>query len=293
MHLSQRMAQQHAYMRSWNLVITGCGTSAGNPPWGRPDLWSVDPRDHRRRSGGILLGPHDEVILIDTGPDLCHQLKDPFKDWDGLSYPERCITRADGVLQTHVHADHSHGINDLRHLNRLMGGGGIDIYGADVHLTELEQMFPYCFGSADEAYQGYTPLLSTRRVDDLTPFNVLPEVAVVALPLSHGPAGRTTGFRIGNLAYLTDVKAIPEQSMAALHGLDTLVIAMLREELHPTHFCWAETEAVISALQPRHTVLIHMGFEVRYAEWIDRLPPTVVMAYDGMTVPFDPSQEPA
>jgi phosphoribosyl 1,2-cyclic phosphate phosphodiesterase len=274
-------------MAQWRLVITGCGTSHLNPPWGRPDLWSDDPKDQRRRSGAILLGPDEEVLLIDTGPDLAHQLRDPWKDWDGHSYPERCITRCDGVLSTHDHADHSHGTNDLRHLNRLMGGSGISIYGNQVHLDELCRMFPYCFGDPDNLYTLGSPALQTVALDDgvATAIAGLP---VTALPVGHGPAGRVTCYKLGSqAAYVTDCKTMPEETRAHLRGLDLLIVNMLHEPEHSTHMNWVECSALIEDLQPRRAVLTHMGYSVRWAEWSRRLPEGIVMAYDGYECTFE------
>lgn len=269
----------------WRIVLTGTGTSHGNPPWGYPAWWSTDPRDLRRRSGAILLGPQGEVVLLDVGPDLLHQLRDPFRTWDGRSYPGDCIVRCDGVLLSHDHADHCHGLNDLRHLNRLMGGQGIAIHGAAGHLAALRAMFPYCFISALEAYQHARPALTTATLAMDEPFT-LAGLTCIAFAMSHGPAGVTTGFRCGDLAYLTDLKELPVSADRHLAGLDLLVIDMLRDEPHPTHLCWAEAQAIITRLRPRRTVLTHMGPEVRHADWVPRLPPGVVMAVDGLVETF-------
>ncbi len=275
-------------MAEWEITITGCGSSHGNPPFGQPHLWSTDPRDARRRSGAMLRGPADQVILIDCGPDLLHQLRDPYKRWDGLSYPADCITAIEAVLMTHEHADHSHGLNDLRHVNRLMRMRSIPIHGHASHLASLTQMFPYCFGQGELAYVGYRPtLVAEPLTDDRT--QVIAGLTVVPFAMSHGPAGRTTGFRCGDLGYLTDLKELPDAVDAMLQGLDLLVLDMLREKPHETHLCWAEAEAIIERLRPRRTVLTHMGHEVRYAEWCDRLPPGVTMAVDGMRLRFSAS----
>jgi len=272
-------------MPAWELVITGCGTSHGNPPWGQPGWWSDDRRDHRRRSGALIRGPAQQCLLIDCGPDLAHQLRDPFRTWDGHSYPVDCITRIDAVLLTHDHADHSHGINDLRHVNRLMAMRTIPIYGNAQHLHDIRAMFPFCFGSGELAYVGYRPTLElVEMVDEQRIF--IADLPVTAVAMSHGPAGRTTGFRCGDMAYLTDLKELPASADAVLQGLDLLALDMLREHPHETHLCWGEAQAIIERLRPRRTVLIHMGHEVRFAEWQPRLPAGVVMAVDGLRLPF-------
>ena len=272
-------------MATWELIITGCGTSHGNPAWGYPEHWSEDPRDHRRRSGAILKGPNAEVILIDAGPDLMYQLRDPYKNVNDFAYPQECITRCDAVLLTHDHADHCHGLNDLRHLNRLMKTE-IPVYGHRMHLDAVQAMFPYCFAAADAIYTRGSPALQAVPIDDFQRYEIA-GLPVTQLPLDHGPGGRTSGFRINGMAYLTDLKLLPSESEEQLQGLSLLVLDMLREELHPTHLAWSEALQILERLQPQRCILTHMGHEVQYKEWLERLPENVTMAYDGLHVQFE------
>ena len=280
-------------MDPWRLIITGCGTSHGNPAWGDRAWWSTDPRDARRRSGAILCGPQGEVVLIDTGPDLLAQLRDPYRTWDGVSYPEQAITRCDAVLLTHDHADHSHGLNDLRFLNRLMYHDTgrslpLSIHGDARHLAKLTAMFPYCFGDGEEFYRLSAPVLVASPLT-LDACVSIAGLDVIPFPMSHGAAGLTTGFRIGSMAYLTDLKELPAAADQHLVGLDLLVLDMLREQPHSTNLCWEEALAVVDRLRPRRTVFTHMGPEVRFAEWVTRMPPDIDMAVDGWTATFAPT----
>lgn len=288
-------ARQRVPVPAWEIIITGCGTSHGNPVWGEPELWSTDPRDARRRSGAIVRGPDGQVVLIDVGPDLLHQLRDPFRTWDGVHYPSDCVTRCDAVLLTHEHADHSHGINDLRHLNRLMRRAtgqvhSMPIFGHGDHLVKLTTSFPFCFSGGEEIYSLGSPALLAVPLAD-TVLTVVAGLPVTAFGMSHGPAGRSTGFRLGSMAYLTDLKELPYSAEVLLQDLDLLVLDMLREKPHPTHLCWAEAQAIIARLRPRRTVLTHMGHEVRFAEWCSRLPPGVEMAVDGWRATFSATLE--
>lgn len=274
----------------WRLVILGCGTSHGNPQWGCPAQWSADPKDARRRAGAALLGPTGQIVLIDCGPDLVDQCRDPFKKWDGKKYPEDSLNRCDAVLLTHDHADHLHGLNDLRHLTRLMGGRGIPIYAYGRYLSEAQRMFPYAFGlgsgleAAPQHYRYSLPVLIPKPIAPSQVFSVA-GIAVESVMVSHGPAGPVAAWRMWDrVGYCTDCKVIPPRSMERLKGLDLLVITMLQSKAHPTHMNFAETMSMLEYLKPRRAVLTHLGPDVIYSTWQDRLPGFVSIAYDGLTL---------
>ena len=270
---------------NWNLVITGCGTSHGNPAWGYPEHWSTDPKDNRRRAGGLIQGPDGQVILIDCGPDFMHQMRNPWCDWDGLSYPTRCITRCDGLLLTHAHADHSHGLNDLRHLNRLMGKD-ITVYGLEAHLNELRETFSYSFGATNAYYSVGNPLLRSHPLPEGEAIEVA-GLEVTPWLVDHGPAGMIYAYKLGkNVGYITDAKRVPAPTRDAMRHLDLLVVNMLQEKEHVTHMNWQECRELLDDLQPKRAVLTHMGYSVRWADWQERLPDHVDMAYDGWEASF-------
>jgi phosphoribosyl 1,2-cyclic phosphate phosphodiesterase len=193
------------------------------------------------------------------------------------------------VLLTHDHADHCHGINDLRHLNRLMGGAGIAIHGWGPHLDSLRAMFPYSFGSGDGVYGSSQPALRTDALDDGRPTRIA-GLDVTPFAMEHGAAGRTTGFRCGSMAYCTDLTVLPAIAEPLLRDLDLLAISALREQPHPTHQNVEQALAVVRRLRPRRAVLIHLGPEIRHADWAARLPPGVEMAVDGWSATLAPEQ---
>lgn len=273
-------AHADATPSEWQMVITGCGTSHGNPVFGLPDRWSTDPRDQRRRTAAILRRG-TESILIDCGPDLLAQLRDPYCTWDGMQYPQYAVTSTLGVLMTHEHADHSHGINDLRLLNRLQKKP-VPVHADQEHLDLLMRQFEYCFAGDDTGAWRPGLVGHAFRVGDRLTIDGWP---IQTVPLQHGPAGPVTGFRFGDLAYLTDVKTVLTGAWQHLEDLDTLVLGVLREEPHATHLSVSEALEVVQRLRPRRTVFTHLGLEVRYADLAAKLPVGIEPAFDGLTLP--------
>jgi phosphoribosyl 1,2-cyclic phosphate phosphodiesterase len=248
------------------LTILGSGSSHGSPVIGCTcdTCTSDDPRNHRYRASA-LVEVGERAFLIDTGPEL------------RLQALRADVRRIDAVLYTHFHADHVHGIDDLKAFNAALGGP-LPCYGNAQTNAVLRERFDYAF--AGTPWVGLIPHLTFDVVDD--PFELLC-VPITPIDLQHGRI-RSHGWRIGGLAYLTDANAIPPSSMAKLRGLDLLVIDGLRPRPHPTHFSIDEAVAVADELRPRRALLTHMNHNVEYTRESAGLPDGVTLAYDGLIV---------
>jgi phosphoribosyl 1,2-cyclic phosphate phosphodiesterase len=251
------------------VTILGCGAAGGVPMisagWGQCD--PIEPKNRRLRPS-ILLQEGDFTVLVDTGPDLRQQL---------LSANVRHL---DGVLYTHGHADHTHGIDDLREVNRIMRAA-IPAYGSKDCLEDIAQRFSYVFDPLDlETVPVYKPWLVPTPVEDrfeLGPWRV------EAIDQDHG-YGRTLGFRIGNFAYCTDVWEFPENSLKRLENLDVWIIGCLIDQPHPTHAHVDKILAWAEIIKPKHTIFTHMSPRLDYNALKARLPAGMEPAYDGMVI---------
>ena len=248
------------------LTILGSGSSHGSPVIGCTceTCTSSDPRNHRMRASA-LVEVGDRAFLIDTGPEM------------RLQALRAGIRRVDAVLYTHFHADHVHGIDDVKAFNDALGGT-LPCYGNAQTNQVLRDRFDYVF--VGSPWIGLIPHITFEVVEE--PFELL-GVPIVPIDLQHGRI-RSCGWRIGRLAYLTDANGIPESSMARLHGLDLLVIDGLRPRPHPTHFSIDEAVAVARDLRPHATLLTHMNHNVEYTRESAGLPAGVGLAYDGLVV---------
>ena len=250
------------------VTILGCGASWGvpaiGPDWGRCD--PADPRNRRRR-GSLLVETGGRAILIDTSPDLREQLLDAG------------ISRLDAVLLTHAHADHLHGIDDLRMISQL-AGHAIPFYASGPALAEAERRFGYAFRPVDPEKPVYRPALAAQEIDG--PFTAV-GIPVVPFTQSHG-FSNTLGFRIGPVAYSTDVVDLDDDAFAALAGVELWVVDCLRREPHPTHANLAKALGWIERLKPRRAVLTHMDQSLDYRELSAELPDGVEPGRDGLVV---------
>jgi phosphoribosyl 1,2-cyclic phosphate phosphodiesterase len=250
------------------VTVLGCGASWGvpaiGPDWGRCD--PQEPRNRRRRCS-ILVESRGSVVLIDTSPDLREQLIDAR------------VRQVDAVLLTHSHADHLHGIDDLRMVNRLMKKP-IPLY-ADPHtMSEVDRRFGYVLKPELPDKMLARPTLQPREIDG--PFSAA-GLPIVSFAQDHG-FSKTLGFRIGPLGYSTDVTELDDAAFAALAGVDLWIVDCLRREPHPTHSDLAKTLAWIERVRPRRAVLTHMDQNFDYRELSAELPPGVEPGYDGLAI---------
>ena len=247
-------------------IILGSGTSTGVPMVGCRCrvCTSTDPRNHRTRSSLLIRTDTGNNIVIDTATDLRRQM-----------IRER-IEAIDAVLFTHTHADHVNGIDDLRGFH-FIHKRLVPCYGVAETIRRLNATFPYIFKGLESP--GYAPLMESHLID--APFDLF-GCRITPVPLLHGPIS-TTGYRINDLAYLTDCSAIPDSSHPLLQGLDTLIIDALRYSPHPGHFNITGALEVIADLNPRRALLTHLTHEVDHHDGA-HLPAGVELAYDGMVI---------
>ena len=248
------------------VIFLGTGSSAGTPVigCGCNTCLSSDPRNKRARCSIAVQMEDGAILLVDTGPDLRLQ-----------ALRER-ITRLDGVLYTHYHADHLNGLDDLRsfcHLQRQP----IPVYGNEATMQGIVQRFGYAFPE-HEQHHWDKPVLKAHVVD--VPF-VAGGVEVVPIPVMHGKY-EILGYRIGKMAYLTDVSDISPQSLEKLYGLDFLLLDCLRYRPHHTHFNLEQALAWAEKIGARETFLIHMTHELEFSELSAHLPAGIRPAYDGL-----------
>lgn len=257
---------------SGRLVFLGTGTSVGVPAIGCGcDVCRSDnPRNNRTRCG-LALGLPRGNLLIDTPPDLRQQL---LREEIGVVH---------AVLYTHEHADHIFGLDDLR-LMQFYLGGPVPLYCEPCVERRIRKSYDYAFGPAGGLHVGALPQLEPRTIG-LEPFELL-GARVTPVRLMHGPTVPVLGFRIGAVAYCTDVNAIPRESMDRLRELDVLILDCLRREPHVTHFGLDEALAVIDELRPARALLTHMSHQLEHDATNAELPPGVELAYDGLEIPL-------
>ncbi len=255
------------------LILLGTGTSVGVPTLGCscPVCTGGEPKNQRTRCSAIFGLPGGN-LLIDTPPDLRQQL---IREGIGMVH---------AVCFTHEHADHIFGLDDLR-LMQFYLGGPVPLFCQDVVQRRLRQSFSYAFEEREQTHAGAVPSLQFHQIDT-DPFEVL-NAKIQPIPLKHGPRFDVLGFRIGNVAYCTDVKEIPDESWSLLEDLDTLILSALRYDPHPTHLNLEEALAVVHRLRPKRTYFTHCSCYLDYHTVNRQLPTGVELAYDGLQIPLD------
>lgn len=252
------------------VTMLGCGPSWGVPriggDWGQCD--PGNPRNRRRRVS-VLVEDAGSVLLIDTSPDLREQL---------LSAGVR---RIDAVLLTHAHADHLHGIDDLRTVNQLMQRP-IPLYAAAETLAEIRQRFGYVFDSIKPGRQNpfYKPVLEPNPVEGA--FRAA-GLDILSFTQDHG-FSKTLGFRIEGFGYSTDVIELDDRAFAALAGVELWIVDCIRRRPHVTHSHLEKTLGWIERLRPQRAVLTHMDESLDYETLRRELPAGVEPGYDGLVI---------
>jgi phosphoribosyl 1,2-cyclic phosphate phosphodiesterase len=259
------------------LTILGCGSSGGVPRpalgWGRCD--PSNPKNRRRRCSLLVerqgAGGGCTRVLVDTSPDLREQLLDAEVDW------------LDGVLFTHEHADHTHGIDDLRGLF-LHRRRRVDVYLDEPTRRVVYSRFQYCFFKPPGS--NYPPILNEHPIRASEAVTIEGAGgAITALPFlqDHGDIA-SLGFRFGPAAYSSDLRDLAPESAAALAGLDLWIVDALRDAPHPSHFSVSEALTWIERIAPRRAILTNLHSDLDYEELRRRLPPHVEPAYDGLKI---------
>ena len=264
---------------SYKLTFLGTGSSGGVPRighhWGAADR--TNPKNRRRRCAVVVTrqGPHGTTtVLVDTPPDLRDQCL------------ERDVMRVDGVLFTHDHADHTHGIDDLRAF-AINERRRIDVYMDDATWDNLFVRFRYCF--EQKPASAYMPILKRHRIAPGVPVTIEGKGGpITAVPIlqDHGELP-SLGFRFGKLVYSPDIVGIPAESESAFESLDMWIVDALRPMPHPSHWSFKQALAQIERYRPKQALLTHMHVDLDYDEMCRKLPDHVRPAYDGLAIEFE------
>ena len=258
------------------VTVLGCGSSPGVPrpngDWGR-----CDPRNpkNRRLRASILVerigGRGRTSVVVDTGPDFRAQML------------AAKVAQIDAVVYTHPHADHIHGIDDLRTFV-LAQGEMLPIYADAATANRLHEAFSYCFERP--AGSAYPPILMDNRIAAGIPFEIDGHggpLTFEPLHLEHGSI-HSLGFRIGDFAYCCDVSAFPDATLGRLGGLDAIIVDALQYREHPSHMSLAQSLAVIERIRPKRAFLTHMHIPLDYETVLAETPDHVAPAHDGLVI---------
>lgn len=252
------------------ITFLGTGTSQGIPVIGCNDkvCLSADPKDKRLRSS-IMIESEGVCFVIDCGPDFRQQMLNAG------------VSKLDGIIFTHYHADHTAGLDDTRPFTQRFGA--LPIYAKDDVIEDLKSRFNYIFTTKNK-YLG-APELEINKIDN-TPF-FLKNIEITPIEVDHGKL-KIFGFRFQKVAYITDASHINENEMEKLYDLDILIINALRKEPHPTHFGLQQALDVIEKVKPKSSYLTHISYKFGFHKEVsEQLPENVFLAYDGLVVSLD------
>lgn len=257
-------------------TLLGCGSSPGVPrpngDWGACD--PANPKNRRTRAAALFerIGPGGVTrVAVDTGPDFRNQMIDAH------------VTSLEAVVYTHAHADHIHGMDDLR-TYYLSQRRRVPIYADAATLARLREGFDYCFRTPEGS--SYPPIVDPFEIDAFAPFDIEGAggpLAFEPLPQQHGDIV-SLGFRVGSVAYCSDVSAFPAATLERLRDLDLLVLDALQYNRHPSHFSLEQALDCIAALKPRRAVLTHMHTPLDYETVLRETPDHIEPGYDGMAI---------
>lgn len=258
-------------MSGLKVTILGSGASGGVPLIGN-EWGACDPNEpkNRRRRCSILIQSAETTLLVDASPDCRAQLLDAG------------VERLDAVIFTHAHADHIHGIDDLRWVNVAMGAV-IPAYGSEITLEQINTRFGYVFAPLDDKKSRnyfYKPCLDPIPVHDSARIG---DLDIRFFTQDHG-FSNTLGFRIGDFAYSVDVVELDEDAFGVLEGVRTWVVACLGPNPHPTHAHVDKVVDWVSRVRPERTWLTHMSHMLDYASLKTDLPNDIEPSYDGLVI---------
>ena len=250
------------------ITFLGTGTSVGVPriACDCPVCFSDDPKNKRLRCS-VLIENQTHAVLIDTAPDLRQQAL------------RHAIKKIDAVLFTHSHADHLHGLDDVR-AYCFERDAPLPCYGDTLTLERINRVFDYAFNSP---YKHALPQLDLHLIEGR--FELF-DLVIDPVTVYHGRLP-VLGFRFGAFAYVTDCNSIPDESMAKLENLDVLVLDALRYREHPTHFSVDQALEIIHSLQPGKAFLTHIAHDLDHYTTNTALPDHVELAYDGLVLDID------
>ena len=249
------------------ITFLGTGTSQGIPMIGSNDpvCLSHNSKDKRLRSS-IMISWDDNRYIIDCGPDFRQQML------------RENIQAINGVLFTHEHSDHTAGIDDLRPYTYKMGE--VPIYAQERVIESLKIRFSYIF-ETENRYAGAPKLI--ENIIDSNSF-MLNEVQVTPIAVMHGKLP-ITGYRFGNVAYITDLKTMSDHEKKKLENLDVLIVNALRITAHPTHLNLEEAISFVNEIKPKKAYFTHISHKLGFHEEVEKiLPENVFLSYDGLEI---------